>query len=312
MRIGNHNLQRDALSAASPLFPSAGKSNYAVAIAQHLSTLTKYPRLNEILQYVGAFRIPKNTDNRNEDQKPVCFGFDEALEMFGVHFIKQNITGNVIDEAKLKASIKAAQSERDRIDLLLSEYLDDTSISQSEHAIDSRREVLWKLIEDLVIIFDMIDPLSHEIFKDLEPPELHKEGYERLVACYKNGLERMQVIYKQDVIKIEPRIAQGRRALEIRRTRHKDYTEKKKTRREARRRQKHDKEISQPEPQVDTQESKKRRKILPHEEQILSRLLDYNDKIPTHVYDEILQQLGTEWDKKRVYSWWNYRVNKNN
>ncbi|GBC49728.2 hypothetical protein GLOIN_2v1793246 [Rhizophagus irregularis DAOM 181602=DAOM 197198] len=290
MRIGNHNLQRDAFSAASPLFPSAGKFNYAVAIAQHLSTLTKYPRLNEILQYVGAFRIPKNTDNRNEDQKPVCFGFDEALETFGVHFIKQNITGNVIDEAKLKASIKAAQSERDRIDLLLSEYLDDTSISQSERAINSRWEVLWKLIEDLVIVFDMVDPLSHEIFKDLEPPELHKE----------------------DVIKIEPRNAKGRRALEIRRTRYKDYAEKKRTGRETRRRQKHDKEISQPEPQVDNQESKKRRKILPHEEQILGRLLDYNDKIPAHVYDEILQQLGTEWDKKRVYSWWNYRVNKNN
>ncbi|RGB21729.1 hypothetical protein C1646_777396 [Rhizophagus diaphanus] len=184
MRIGNHNLQWDALSAASPLFSSASKSNYALAIAQHLSTLTKYSRLNEILQYVGAFRIPKNNDNKNEDQKPVCFGF--------------------IDEAKLKVSIKAAQSERDQIDLLLSKYLDDTSISQSEHTIDFRREVLWKLIEDLVIIFDIIDPLSHEIFKDLKPPELHKEGYERLVTYYKNSLERMQVIYKQDVIKIEP------------------------------------------------------------------------------------------------------------
>ncbi|RIA83017.1 hypothetical protein C1645_834441 [Glomus cerebriforme] len=109
MRIENHNLQRDALAAASPFFPSAGKSNYVVAIAQHFSTLTN---------------------------------FDEALEMFGVHFIKQNITGNVINETKLKASIKAAQSERDRIDLLLSKYLEDTSISQSERAIDSRREVL--------------------------------------------------------------------------------------------------------------------------------------------------------------------------
>ncbi|CAB5192746.1 unnamed protein product [Rhizophagus irregularis] len=213
---------------------------------------------------LGHSEYQRNTDNRNEDQKPVCFGFDEALETFGVHFIKQNITGNVIDEAKLKASIKAAQSERDRIDLLLSEYLDDTSISQSERAINSRWEVLWKLIEDLVIVFDMVDPLSHEIFKDLEPPELHKEGYEKLVACYKNGLERMQVIYKQDVIKIEPRNAKGRRALEIRRTRYKDYAEKKRTGRETRRRQKHDKEISQPEPQVDNQESKKRRKILPH------------------------------------------------
>uniref|UniRef100_U9TBV4 Uncharacterized protein n=1 Tax=Rhizophagus irregularis (strain DAOM 181602 / DAOM 197198 / MUCL 43194) TaxID=747089 RepID=U9TBV4_RHIID len=79
----------------------------------------------------------------------------------------------------------------------------------------------------------MIDPLSHEIFKDLESPELYKEEYERLVACYKNGLERMQVIYKQDVIKIKFRNVQGRRALKIQRTRHKDYAEKKKTERKA-------------------------------------------------------------------------------
>ncbi|EXX57751.1 hypothetical protein RirG_204240 [Rhizophagus irregularis DAOM 197198w] len=78
------------------------------------------------------------------------------------------------------------------------------------------------------------NPLSHEIFKDLESPELYKEEYERLVACYKNGLERMQVIYKQDVIKIKFRNVQGRRALKIQRTRHKDYAEKKKTERKAR------------------------------------------------------------------------------
>ncbi|PKK73294.1 hypothetical protein RhiirC2_776199 [Rhizophagus irregularis] len=171
----------DALSAASPLFPSAGKSNYVLVIAQHLFTLTKYPRLNEILQYVGAFRILKNNDNKNEDQKPVCFDFDEVLETFGIHFVKQNITGNIIDEAKLKKG-------------------------------------------DLVIIFDMIDPLSHEIFKDLESLELYKEG---------------------------------RHALKIWRTRHKDYAEKKRTEKEVRRRQKHDKEVFQLEPQVDNQESKK-------------------------------------------------------
>src|SRR5436190_5639408 len=102
MRIGNYNLQRDALATASSLFPSAGKSNYAVAIAQHLSTLIKYSKLNEILQYVRAFRIPKKIDD-SKNQKPVCFGFDETLETFGVHFIKQNITENVIDETKLKA-----------------------------------------------------------------------------------------------------------------------------------------------------------------------------------------------------------------
>ncbi|CAB4377908.1 unnamed protein product [Rhizophagus irregularis] len=287
MRIGNHNLQRDALAAASPLFPSAGKSNYAVAIAQHLSTLTKYPKLNEILQHVGAFRIPKNIDDDgSENQKPVCLRFDEALETFGVHFIKQNISGNIIDEMKLKANIKAAQSERERVDLLLSEYLENTSISQSERAINSRRKALWELVEDLVMIFDMTDPLLHQIFKDLKPPEIHKTGYEKLLACYENGLERMQIIYKQDVIKSEPRNAQGRRALEVRQTKYKDYAETKRNEREAKRIER---------------EIQRRDKIPLNNDQ---------PEIPSHIYDETLQLLGAEWDKKRVYGWWNYRINK--
>uniref|UniRef100_U9UHZ2 Uncharacterized protein n=1 Tax=Rhizophagus irregularis (strain DAOM 181602 / DAOM 197198 / MUCL 43194) TaxID=747089 RepID=U9UHZ2_RHIID len=78
MKIGNHNLQQDTLAAALPLFPSAGKSNYAVAITQHLSTLIKYLKLNENLQHVGSFRIPKNIDDENNNQKPVCFRFDES------------------------------------------------------------------------------------------------------------------------------------------------------------------------------------------------------------------------------------------
>ncbi|GBB99618.1 hypothetical protein RclHR1_35830001 [Rhizophagus clarus] len=210
MRIGNHTLQQNTLAAASPLFPSARKSNYSVAIAQHLSTLTKYLKLNKILKYVGAFRLLKTID-----EKPICFRFDEVLETFGVHFIKQNINGNIINKAKLKANIKAAQEKRDRVNLLLSEYLEDTSISQSKCAVDSRTKVLWKLVDVLVVIFGMMDLLLYDIFKDLKPPEIHKEGCEKLIACYNSGLERMQMIYKQDVIKSEPQNAQRRRALGI-------------------------------------------------------------------------------------------------
>ncbi|RGB42517.1 hypothetical protein C1646_750840 [Rhizophagus diaphanus] len=122
------------------------KSNYAVAIAQHLFTLIKYPKLNKILQHVRLFRMSTNIDDKNNNQKSVCFRFDEALEM-------------------------------------------NTSIFQSECAIDSRRKILWELIEDLVMIFDMTDPLSHQIFKDLEPPEIHKEEYKKLLAYYENGLK---------------------------------------------------------------------------------------------------------------------------
>src|SRR2546429_4747634 len=158
MRIGNFDLQRNALSAAGPLYASAAKSNYTTAIAHFLATIAAHPQLEEKLRCCGAFKIPQS-DPKNVHN--VCFGFDEALETFGVRFIKGNVSGNVIDEKNLKNQIKASQSERERIDLLMSEYLDDNSISHSERAIESRQESLWELVNDLVEIFGMDNPLSH-------------------------------------------------------------------------------------------------------------------------------------------------------
>src|SRR5256884_3686601 len=160
MRIGNFDLQRNALSAAGPLYASAAKSNYTTAIAHFLTTIAAYPQLEEKLRHCGSFKIPHDIDDP-ENVHHVCFGFDEALETFGVRFIKGNISGNVIDEKNLKNQIKASQSERERIDLLMSEYLDDNSISHSERAIESRQESLWELVNDLVEIFGMDNPLSH-------------------------------------------------------------------------------------------------------------------------------------------------------
>ncbi|RHZ86582.1 hypothetical protein Glove_48g132 [Diversispora epigaea] len=104
----------------------------------------QFPDLNKKLQCVEAYKLPNLFDNnlKNENSKHICFGFDEALETFGVRFIKQNITGNTINENNLKMNIKAAQTERERIDFFLSEFLEDTSISQSPRAIDARKESL--------------------------------------------------------------------------------------------------------------------------------------------------------------------------
>ncbi|GES96051.1 hypothetical protein GLOIN_2v1601554 [Rhizophagus clarus] len=135
--ISDDTKGQNTFAAASPFFPSVRKSNYSVTIAQYLSILTKYPKLNKILKYVGAFRLL-----RTIDKKPICFGFDKALKTFEIHFIKQNIDENIINEAKLKANIKATQEEKDRVDLFLSEYLEDTSIFQSKCAVDFRRKVL--------------------------------------------------------------------------------------------------------------------------------------------------------------------------
>ncbi|PKY35027.1 hypothetical protein RhiirB3_455333, partial [Rhizophagus irregularis] len=209
MRVGNFGLQRDSLSAAGPLYASAAKSNYTTAIAHFLATIAAHPQLEEKLNHCSAFKIPHDIDGGLHH---VCFGFDEALETFGVRFIKGNISGNVIDEKNLKNQIKASQSERERIDLLMSEYLNDNSISHSERAIKSCQESLWELVNDLVAIFEMDNPLSHQLFQKYKPTEIHQEGLDRLIACYPNGLERIKGIYRQEVLKIENRNTKGRRA----------------------------------------------------------------------------------------------------
>ncbi|RIA80715.1 hypothetical protein C1645_838194 [Glomus cerebriforme] len=123
-----HHLIKDSLAATRPLFASAAKSNYTTAIAHFLASLAAHPRLKKKLNHAGSFKIP----HENNDSHHTCFGFDEALETFGIKFIKKNITGNIIDDKNLKNQIKACQDERERIDLLMYEYLNDKSASQTE------------------------------------------------------------------------------------------------------------------------------------------------------------------------------------
>lgn len=176
MRIRNFDLQWDALSAASPLFASGAKFNYTTAIAHFLSTIASYPKFEEKLRYCCSFKIPNENP---ENAVPTCFGFDEALETFGVKFIKQHVNGNVIDEKNLKDQIKGIQDEKEWIDLLMSEYLGDHSILSGKRAVKSRKESLWKLVHDLITIFGMENPLSHSLFQNYPPTEIHKEGLDR-------------------------------------------------------------------------------------------------------------------------------------
>ncbi|GES78603.1 hypothetical protein GLOIN_2v1482460 [Rhizophagus clarus] len=98
------------------------------AIAHFLFTIAAYPKFEEKLHYCCSFKIPnKNFKNAHL----TCYGFDKALETFGVKFVKQHVNGNVIDEKTLKDQIKGIQDEREKIDLLMSEYLKDHSVSSS-------------------------------------------------------------------------------------------------------------------------------------------------------------------------------------
>ncbi|RHZ58203.1 hypothetical protein Glove_375g84 [Diversispora epigaea] len=295
MRVGNFDLQQNSLFAAGPLFASAAKSNYTTAIAHFLSTITAYPRLEEKLRYCGAFKIS------NKDRH-ICFGFDEALETFGVRFIKQNISGNVIDETNLNNQIKASQDERERIDLLLSEYLDDRSVSHCERAINSRKESLWELIDDLVTVFGMAEPLSHKLFQEYTPTQMHPEGLKRLIACYPDGIEQ--------------RNTKGRRAVGVVRMKLKDYNDQKKTKRKRTENQPPTNPIESEQAENSNQvqeyltEPQLKRKKVIDEMAILSILKVYKDKLSVNAITSVREQLSEVWTIKKVRDWWNYHKNK--
>jgi hypothetical protein len=108
-RIGNFNLQYQAVAAFSCLLPPSGKSRYAESVVHALSILTMYPHLTEKLHYMASFKTPPKPGDINKEQEQLvarCFAFDEALKTFGVRFIKQNMTGNVINEEQLRLKLK--------------------------------------------------------------------------------------------------------------------------------------------------------------------------------------------------------------
>ena len=88
IRMGNFELQMDCLCAFAPLFPSAGKFNYAQSAARFIATVHHNPELQQKMQAAASINI-------TEDEH--YLGYDEALERFGVLFIKQSLVGHSTD-----------------------------------------------------------------------------------------------------------------------------------------------------------------------------------------------------------------------
>ncbi|CAB4428284.1 unnamed protein product [Rhizophagus irregularis] len=206
IRIGNYELQRDSLTAFAPLFPAAGKNNYTTSVAHFLSILKKFPKLEEKLQYCASINLAR---------KGHYPAFDEALEMRGIGYIKQNIIGNVVDQENLTLQIQTTQEEREKIDTLLNEFLDSYNYDRNDHKVNNRIDPLWKLIENLVEIFQMDNYTDHELFKKNPPSQLTAEGLKKLSSAYNEGLKRIKEVYCQEVIKTERINTKGRRHLEI-------------------------------------------------------------------------------------------------
>jgi hypothetical protein len=133
IRMGNFEVQHECLKAFAPLLPVTGKSRYAESVPRFLMTVETNPKLKAKLQAVGSINLTNNEH---------FFAFDEALETFGVKFVKQNMTGRPTDPDNLKLVIKAAQNERDRLMVLYAEYVTDNCISKTMRAKIDRKEAL--------------------------------------------------------------------------------------------------------------------------------------------------------------------------
>ena len=205
IRIGNFEMQLHSLCAFAPLFPVTGKSNYARSVAFYLSYLHEEPALRELLQYVASVNLTK---------KEQYFAFDEALETFGVKFIKQNIGGDLTDPQNLMIQIQGAQTERERIDKMVSEFVGDVIIyNREERTTSDRKDALWNLASQLTQAFNILDPKASILFKDAK--EITANGIENILTCYKKGILRLEQILRQDIYKVEIRNTKGRRSKDI-------------------------------------------------------------------------------------------------
>jgi len=204
IRMGNFNLQIECLQAFAPLFPVAGKSNYAASVTRFLATVHDNPELQYYLQNVASVNL---TDEEH------YLGYDEALERFGVKFVKQTIVGNTIDKENLKSNIRSAQTIHERLNTVLSEFINDATISKGSRALRTRKEAMWKTVDLLLAAFKSSAPETHALF--IATTQLKQAGYDNLFTCYDIGLDRIQTLEKQDVREVEPRVTTGRRTKNI-------------------------------------------------------------------------------------------------
>ncbi|RHZ48801.1 hypothetical protein Glove_541g10 [Diversispora epigaea] len=321
IRVGNYQLQKNALACFAGLFASAGKSNYSTSVAQYLGILAQYPKLEKKLECVSSIKI-----DEDEKRKGHYFAFDEALETFGVKFIKQNITGNLIDINNLKLQIKAAQSERDRIGILLSEYLDDPSGSIGQRAINTQKVVMWNLVHELLSAFQHSDEYNryhNSLWNTTSADQFTMASVLRLHNCFPDGVLRIENIFLQDVISVQKSNKVGRRRLGV--TRWKP-SEKQSTKKKNLLTQLNPQDCvaensnqtiveQQMQPNVETttednindqdelpkkKARQTRRETKPEEKRILETLIN-NTLNPTNdQINQVKELLGSEWDKNRI------------
>ena len=90
--MGDFELQMNCLRAFAPLFPCAGKNLYAESATRFIATVHDNPALQQKMKVAASINLTKDEH---------YFGYDEALERFGVMFIKQTLVGHATNKENL-------------------------------------------------------------------------------------------------------------------------------------------------------------------------------------------------------------------
>ena len=219
--------------------------------------------------------------------------------------------------------VKAAQSERNRLSMLLAEYTDDVVASQNARAIKSRKDSLWSLVTKLLSAFDHPNPATHYLFENA--PEINEKGIKNILSFYESGKSRFQQILLQDVYKTEPRVTAGHRARDIS---HYTYTQLESIKKQKSRQvddPTHLSIVQQSTSSASQQVSlpseinhprKIRRTTTNAEKGILAQLFEFEERIPDIATSKVLSELQTvssDWTAERVKQYWRnncYKVQK--
>ncbi|UZO09619.1 uncharacterized protein OCT59_029835 [Rhizophagus irregularis] len=217
IRWGIFDLQHESLKAFSPLFPIAGKSNYARSVTYHIHCIENNPLLRKMLRTAPSINLTSPGH---------FFAYDEALETFGVKFVKQNVTRIPADGEELKLRIKATQLEKERTEMLICDYIGDSVQSSRPRNVQSRKEKIWELAHLLINAFESLNPLENPVFEFCN--NLNDDGVNQLIIAYDIGIKRLQTIANQEIFLTESYTTIGRRARNITRVTVADITKMKK------------------------------------------------------------------------------------
>ncbi|CAJ0851417.1 2942_t:CDS:2, partial [Entrophospora sp. SA101] len=72
------------------------------------------------------------------------------------------------------------------------------AINLSKKVVNSRKESLWLLIDDLYNIFNGTIPLNDSLFKDVK--EFNDEGLNNIFTCYNKGIQRLYTMLNEEVL----------------------------------------------------------------------------------------------------------------